>query len=68
MSTTTIGGHTLTVDQEGFLTDPAEWNEEVAVALAEQIGSHPRRASTGASSASSAPNTPRPARPRRCAG
>ncbi len=38
MSTTTIGGHTLTVDQEGFLTDPGEWNEEVAAALAEQIG------------------------------
>lgn len=38
MSTTTIGGHTLTVDQEGFLTDPGEWSEEVATALAEQIG------------------------------
>lgn len=38
MSTTTIGGHTLTVDQEGFLTDPSEWSEEVAAALAEQIG------------------------------
>jgi len=38
MSTTTIGGHTLTVDQEGFLTDRSEWSEEVATALAEQIG------------------------------
>ncbi|CAI9407623.1 TusE/DsrC/DsvC family sulfur relay protein [Nocardioides sp. T2.26MG-1] len=38
MSTTTIGGHTLTVDDEGFLTDPTEWSEEVAAALAEQIG------------------------------
>ena len=38
MSTTTIGGHTLAVDDEGFMTDPAEWSEEVATALAEQIG------------------------------
>ncbi|GAW50892.1 MULTISPECIES: TusE/DsrC/DsvC family sulfur relay protein [unclassified Nocardioides] len=38
MTTTTIGGHVLTVDQEGFLTDPSEWDDDVAVALAEQIG------------------------------
>ena len=26
------------MDDEGFLTDRAEWDEEVAVALAEQVG------------------------------
>ena len=29
MPTTTIGGHHLHVDDEGFLTDPDEWNEEL---------------------------------------
>lgn len=38
MSTTTIQGHTVHVDQEGFLTDPAEWDREIAGALAVQIG------------------------------
>jgi tRNA 2-thiouridine synthesizing protein E len=38
MTTTTIEGHTLHVDQEGFLTDLGEWDEEVADALARQIG------------------------------
>lgn len=38
MTTTTIEGHTLHVDQEGFLTEPDEWDEEVASALARQIG------------------------------
>ncbi|WP_395695109.1 TusE/DsrC/DsvC family sulfur relay protein [Nocardioides sp.] len=36
--TTTIGGHTVHVDPEGFLTDPEEWDLELAEALAEQIG------------------------------
>lgn len=38
MTTTTIGGTTVHVDQEGFLTDQAEWTEELAVALAAQVG------------------------------
>lgn len=38
MTTTTIEGHTLHVDDEGFLTDPAEWDDEVGEALARQIG------------------------------
>lgn len=38
MTTTTIGGHVLSVDHEGFLTDRAQWDEEVAVALAQQVG------------------------------
>ena len=38
MTTTTIEGHTLHVDQEGFLTRLDEWDEEVAAALARQIG------------------------------
>jgi tRNA 2-thiouridine synthesizing protein E len=38
MSTTTIEGRTVHVDAEGFLTDPQEWDEELARALAQQIG------------------------------
>jgi TusE/DsrC/DsvC family sulfur relay protein len=38
MTTTTIDGHTVHVNEEGFLTDPAEWDEQLAKALAAQIG------------------------------
>jgi TusE/DsrC/DsvC family sulfur relay protein len=38
MTTTTIGGLDLHVDDEGFLTDPAEWTEELAPELARAIG------------------------------
>jgi TusE/DsrC/DsvC family sulfur relay protein len=38
MPVTTLEGHTLHVDDEGFLTSLEEWDEEVARALAAQIG------------------------------
>jgi tRNA 2-thiouridine synthesizing protein E len=38
MSTTTIDGRTVHVNEEGFLTDPAEWDEQLAKSLAAQIG------------------------------
>jgi len=38
MPTTTIDGHTIHVNEEGFLTDPFEWSDELATALAAQIG------------------------------
>lgn len=38
MSTTTIDGHTVHVNDEGFLTDPTEWDEDLATSLAAQIG------------------------------
>lgn len=38
MPTTTIDGHTVHVNEEGFLTDPAEWDEQLAKSLAAQIG------------------------------
>jgi len=38
MPTTTIGGHTLEVNSEGFLTDPDAWTEDVGTSLAAQIG------------------------------
>jgi len=38
MPVTTLGGHQIHVDAEGFLTDPAEWDEDLARVLAEQIG------------------------------
>ncbi len=37
-ATTMIGGHTVHVNEEGFLTDPAEWSEELAADLAAGIG------------------------------
>ncbi|MFA5891388.1 MAG: TusE/DsrC/DsvC family sulfur relay protein [Actinomycetota bacterium] len=38
MPVTTIGGHEVHVNEEGFLTDYDEWNEELGAALAVQIG------------------------------
>jgi tRNA 2-thiouridine synthesizing protein E len=38
MSTTTLAGHQFSVDDEGFLTDPAQWSAELADVLAAQIG------------------------------
>ncbi len=38
MPVTTIEGHALHVDDEGFLTDPTEWDDDVARSLAAQIG------------------------------
>ena len=38
MPVTTIDGHEIHVDDEGFLTEYDEWDEELAKALAAQIG------------------------------
>ena len=38
MPVTTLEGHSLHVDEEGFLTSLDEWDEDVARALAAQIG------------------------------
>jgi len=38
MPTTTIDGHTIEVNDEGFMTDPNEWTEPLAKSLAAQIG------------------------------
>lgn len=38
MPTTTINGQTYEVNEEGFLTDPQAWSEELAVELAKLIG------------------------------
>ena len=38
MPVTTIAGREIHVNEEGFLTEPDEWNEELADALAHQIG------------------------------
>lgn len=38
MPTATLEGHTFNVNEEGFLTVPEEWNEELAPLLAAQIG------------------------------
>jgi tRNA 2-thiouridine synthesizing protein E len=38
MSATTIAGSTVDVDAEGFLTDPAQWNEQIAAEIAQANG------------------------------
>ena len=38
MTTTTIAGHEVDVNDEGFLTHPEQWTEELAPRLAALIG------------------------------
>ena len=38
MTTTLIADAPVDVDAEGFLTDPAQWNEQIAEAIAAQNG------------------------------
>ena len=41
MPTANIAGREVTLNDEGFMTDPAQWNEEIAAFLARQIGIDP---------------------------
>ncbi len=38
MASVTIAGQEVHINEEGFMTDPSEWNEEIARFLARQIG------------------------------
>ena len=38
MASVTIAGREVQINEEGFMTDPSEWNEEIAAFLANQIG------------------------------
>ncbi|MEZ0448347.1 TusE/DsrC/DsvC family sulfur relay protein [Cellulomonas sp. ICMP 17802] len=38
MPVTTLDGHQVHVDAQGFLTEPSEWDDELATVLAAQIG------------------------------
>ena len=38
MTTATIAGTEVDVDAEGFLTDPAQWSERIAAAIARENG------------------------------
>jgi TusE/DsrC/DsvC family sulfur relay protein len=38
MPVTTLDGHQINVNEEGFLTDPKEWTDDIGKALAAQIG------------------------------
>lgn len=38
MSTVTYAGTDVDVDAEGFMTDPAQWNERVAASIAADAG------------------------------
>ena len=37
MATQVIAGQEVTVDDEGFMTDPSQWSDEIAEVLAKQI-------------------------------
>ena len=37
MATQTVAGQEVQVDEEGFMTEPGEWTEEIADVLAKQI-------------------------------
>jgi len=41
MTTTRLAGTTVEVDAEGFLTDPAQWNEQIAAEIASANGIEP---------------------------
>ena len=38
MATKTIAGDTVQVNDEGFMTNPAEWNKDIAVEMAKEEG------------------------------
>ncbi len=38
MPTTTIAGRTVDINEEGFLTNPAQWDESLGAELAKLIG------------------------------
>ncbi len=38
MATKDIAGKTVQVNDEGFMTNPAEWTQEIAVAMAKEEG------------------------------
>ena len=38
MATKTIAGKTIQVNDEGFMTDPSEWDKDVAVEMAKEEG------------------------------
>lgn len=41
MPTATIAGHEVQLNDEGFMTEPNQWNEEIGAFLARQIGIDP---------------------------
>ena len=41
MAEKTFGGTTVTVDDDGFLTDPGAWTKEIAAGLASEVGIDP---------------------------
>jgi TusE/DsrC/DsvC family sulfur relay protein len=38
MTTRTIAGKEVQVNDEGFMTDPSEWNNDIAVVIAQEEG------------------------------
>ena len=38
METKTIAGNSVQVNEEGFMTDPNEWNRDIAAAIAKEEG------------------------------
>ena len=50
MATFTHGSVSIEVDEDGFMSEPDQWNEDVALALASTEGVAGSRRSTGSSS------------------
>ena len=44
MSQRIIAGFPVDMCEGGFMLDPAQWNEEIAVEIASEVGIDPRRA------------------------
>ncbi|MFV9509720.1 TusE/DsrC/DsvC family sulfur relay protein [Tepidibacillus sp. LV47] len=38
MAEKVIAGYTVDVNEEGYLTNPAQWNKEIAVEIAKELG------------------------------
>lgn len=38
MATKDIAGQTIQVNEEGFMTDPSEWNKDIALVIANEEG------------------------------
>jgi hypothetical protein len=58
MTTTTIAGHEVDVNEEGFLTKPEQWRRGTGPRACRQSSASTSPTSTGCSSASCAPTTP----------
>ena len=67
MATKTIAGKTVQVNDEGFMTNPAEWDKDIAVELAKEEGIAELTAAHWKVIEFCRPKAPSPAKPPPCA-